>query len=214
MFGPEYRTTAANRNARMVNRLRDSSREPLPHQAGLSRHNAATGRESIPADVEDRNYFSTRQPHHVTFQEGGVSEVAQSTRIDVAVLSSRFSSSDCLMDLENDVIEQVASVAPDGAVHLSQGQGHSPLRSADSSATQYADMADTTYRVNGSLPRACGPALQPHGPFHAFRPSIRCPQNVMAGPARHEDFFSSIITGVKEIKAFCQKPIPWSLLSY
>jgi len=171
--GPGYRTTAADRNARMANRMRGSG--IVAQQEGTSGQNfSERGTSSSPLEQRG-DYFPERRASHVTFQDRCADTVAHSTGLEAAALVNRFEESACLMDLDNDVMEQVASLASDGAVHLNQSSNREPLPD-DSSLSQYREVLVENNTRRGSLSyRPSRPSIQPVA-IPSYRSAPRQPE--------------------------------------
>lgn len=116
-YGPSYRTTADDRNARMLERARVSF---LP--------------STSPCTGDPRNMSLT--PPLVTSQE-------PHTRSSdpVEVISSQFLNSDCLLDLDNDVIEHMATVDRTGIVESTINDRFNQVLDI-STATEYNGFGD------------------------------------------------------------------------
>lgn len=130
----------------------------------------------------------------MTFAEEGISRAIHSTGFDACVTRD-FHNSECLMDIDNGLLEQMSSVEADGAVNITQSRPHEARPSFwsfnDSSATEYAALNEETFLTQRNLPRVSNstfplpsqefvqqfPAPQSH---LLVRESVRCampPQN-------------------------------------
>lgn len=177
MYGPSYRTTAADRNARMANRERGSF-QPHDSQAVPDGPSVASSHRRM-SDTRDMS----RIPSHVTFHEATGAPPVNST--DVAEnISSQFMNSDSLIDLDNDLIERVAQI--DMGINCGSRQVNEPMdregnesAAEISNATEYAEMDEQTFRLNRPLSQMLSyraaslppPPPAPHSyPAHAIYP--------------------------------------------
>lgn len=150
LYGPNYVTTASDRAQRMASRCHVSDEGLVSGRVGAS--HAETGNVRI-------NHVSppptdSFRAGHVTFVGEEIEHIANNVVGDL-----NMSNSDCLLDLDNDVLEQ--------AVH---SRSHLTF---DSTATDYVTIDEGTFRDRRSSIRAIEPRVENNAMSSNFTSSPR-----------------------------------------